>query len=645
MGWDEKLFGIVYRALRRQKSAEERPGAALLEPIRARLMLFGAAVARQKIEIGVAEHEGGRSGVKLLLPGAIALSRSPAENERAYLLRVALDATSLRIGLEPDRPLADVERVVFTLLSLPATLAALDEDLPGVRVLFDELAPYAVASRPLPSRMPARAAVIELLTRQRLGVSWAVLAGDASRGLTERARRAAEADLPDVGSLMRATAELAQGLRASDVMPVVLWGTTSFDARGRARDDVAPGQAPDATGTERKGKTREGVRLITLNDAPLEDNPLTHSFEKVHTVEEFSGGRKNVDGSDELSAHGDALDEIEMREVVRSRERARSLYRAEVTFGDDRGDIDVAGPRVEGGIAYDEWDERTRSYRKEHCHVFESQARRPVDLARPLGFVRATVQKHARQIRDLESRFERIERARRERGRQYDGTDIDVDGMVERHGALAAGHTGEERLYVARRPHVQDLAVLILLDASLSSDAWVAGRRVLDVAKEAVIVVGEALSRLSVQTSVAAFFSNTRRDCRFVIVKSFDASWEASSARLTTVTPTAYTRIGPALRHGTQLLEATGARRKLLLMVGDGKPTDFDRYEGRYGIGDVRQAVREAEQRGVHSFALAIDATARRQLPQMFGPKGFEVLARPDDLVGALGRVCADLAR
>ena len=34
-----------------------------------------------------------------------------------------------------------------------------------------------------------------------------------------------------------------------------------------------------------------------------------------------------------------------------------------------------------------------------------------------------------------------------------------------------------------------------------------------------------------------------------------------------------------------------------------------------------------------------------RLLPQMFGPKGFEVLARPEDLVGALGRVCADLAR
>ncbi|MFI4935962.1 MAG: citrate/2-methylcitrate synthase, partial [Caulobacterales bacterium] len=34
------------------------------------------------------------------------------------------------------------------------------------------------------------------------------------------------------------------------------------------------------------------------------------------------------------------------------------------------------------------------------------------------------------------------------------------------------------------------------------------------------------------------------------------------------------------------------ARHRLLLLVSDGKPTDYDRYEGRHGIADVRQAVR-----------------------------------------------------
>ncbi len=646
MGWDEKLFGIVYRALRgRKKTAEEQRGAALLAPIRARLHFFAAGIAGRKVEIGVAEDVGRRSGTRLLLPPAIALAPDPETNERAYLLRAAIDATALRLALEPERVLSPAERAAFSLLALPAVLAALDDDLPGARAHLDALAPFALAARPALARMPPAAARIEVLTRLELGMTWGDLARETSPEVLRRAREIHAVGRRDRSSIMEALADLTAGVRDSDVVPVVLWGTTGYDP-GASRSAVAPsGQTPDATGTERKGKTREDLRVIALDESPLEENPMTHSFEKVHTVEEYSGGRKKTDATDELAAHGDALDEIEMREVVRSRERPRSLYRAEVTFEGDQAAPDVADAAIEGGIPYDEWDEGAHAYRKAHCRVFVSHARRPVDLAATLGNIRAIVQRNARNVRDLESRFELIERARRERGRQPDGPDIDVDAIVERHGSLAAGHTGEDKLYVGRRPHVQDLAVSILIDASLSSDAWVANRRVLDVAKEAVFVLAEALSNLTIQASVAAFYSNTRRDCRYVIVKPFEAEWQPATATLATVTPTAYTRIGPALRHGAALLEATGARRKLLLMVGDGKPTDFDRYEGRYGIADVRQAVRESEQRGIHTFALAIDETARRQLPQMFGPKGYEVLRRPGDLVLALGRVCADLAR
>lgn len=645
MGWDEKLFGMLFRAVRPRKGAADQPHAQLLEPLRTRLAVFGAAVARQKVEIGVAEHGGRRVGATLLLPAAIALAPDADLNARAYLVRVAVDATSLRLGLEPPRPLGDVERMLFSLLSLPAVLATLAVDLPVVPKLLVELGHHALSCRPSIARMPPRAAAVELLVRRRLGAPWSALERDVPQDVLRLARGAEATRSPTAAGIMVTLASLGVGLRAEDVVPVVLWGATGFDSGGRAPAVVEQGQTPGSTGTERTGKPREDVRVVTLDDSPLEDNPMTHSFEKVHTAEEFSGGKKNVDGSDELGAHGDALDEVEMREVVRSRERAHSLYRAEVTFQDGDAGADVEDPGLEGGVAYDEWDERAGSYRKAHCRVFVSHAMRPADPGAAMKSVSGVLQKHRRQVRDLESRFERIEQARRERGRQPDGTEIDIDAIVERHGALAAGHTGADNLYVARRPHVQDLAVLILLDASLSSDAWVANRRVLDVAKEAVYVVGQALSVLSVRTGVAAFFSNTRRDCRFVVVKSFAAEWSSSAARLATVTPTGYTRIGPALRHGTHLLEETGARRKLLLMVGDGKPTDFDRYEGRYGIGDVRQAVREAEQRGIETFALAIDDTARRQLPAMFGPKGFEILRRPEDLVGALGRVCADLAR
>jgi nitric oxide reductase activation protein len=42
-------------------------------------------------------------------------------------------------------------------------------------------------------------------------------------------------------------------------------------------------------------------------------------------------------------------------------------------------------------------------------------------------------------------------------------------------------------------------------------------------------------------------------------------------------------RIGLASRHGTALLARQQAAKKLLLLIGDGKPTDYARYEGHYG--------------------------------------------------------------
>lgn len=96
---------------------------------------------------------------------------------------------------------------------------------------------------------------------------------------------------------------------------------------------------------------------------------------------------------------------------------------------------------------------------------------------------------------------------------------------------------------------------------------------------------------------------------------------------------------GPALRHATDRLVAEPADRRLLLLVSDGKPTDYDRYEGRYGIGDVRQALREAECRGVSAHALAVDEIARDCLPPMFGPGAWHVLRRPDDLPTVLSTV------
>jgi len=139
-------------------------------------------------------------------------------------------------------------------------------------------------------------------------------------------------------------------------------------------------------------------------------------------------------------------------------------------------------------------------------------------------------------------------------------------------------------------------------------------------------VLVEGFEPTSAKVALAAFYSNTRRDCRFLLAKGFDDPAREGLQRLHAVFPTGYTRIGPAIRHALELLGQSGARRRLVLLLTDAKPTDYDHYEGRYGIEDVRQALREAGDQGTHCLALAVRDKSEAYLTQMFGTHGWMLL-------------------
>ena len=637
MSWDERIFGAIFRTLQRARAPKRSPEAvartATLASMRPRLAVIAAACAGRAVEIVAAEGVGGVRGAAIALPEEIDVAPSIELNEAAYVYRAIYSATSARLGFSAPDGATPGERALATLLAAPPTIDVIVNDFHGFARLHETLAASARASRP---RVDGP---IEALAQRLLGRPWVEIEAEAPPSAVALARRAEGLGVRDQGDLARAVERLGPSMGAAPP-PVVLWGELA--PRASVTSIASPEVAPGASGTERRGKPKDHVRRVDLGDEELEENPLVHSFEKVHTLEEHKGGKKRMDGADDLAEHEDALDELDVREVVRSRERARSLLRVDAMIEGAAGDL--AGELGDEGLAYDEWDERARSYKRGFCRVFVSTARRAKDREAVAAGVREVLARHRAQTRALREKLQRIPAARAFRGRQPDGGDVDVDAIVDWHAAFVAGRSGSDKLYVSRRPHAPSLAILILVDMSLSTDAWVLGRRVLDVAKESILVLGDVLTIALGEVGVAAFHSNTRRDCRFVVVKGFSEPWDRVPARLATIEPEGYTRIGPALRHATTLLDRCQSRRKLILLVSDGKPTDYDRYEGRHGIADVRRAVREASQKGVHTFGLAIEREATPHLAQMFGKDGYEILPRPDALADALTRLAADLA-
>lgn len=629
MSWDERIFRWLATRWTGRRSTEDQRRAAravAVEPRLGRLRTIAAAVAGEELDAAIVDGPGGVGGRLVLLPREVSCGPTPAANERLVVLMAAFAGAVARARLCRREHEDEDVAALRLLLAVPALEQALVDELPRWADGRAAAVPWLLEGRPEPSALRGRASALEALARERLGV--AVDAAALPTGVVELLALARADAAP--GSIEAAFGRLRPGL---GFVPVPLWGRLVAASASIAAPSASG--LPQRVTSEREGRKRAPPRRRTLQEHRGEENPLTHSFEKVHTAEEHPGGSKRADGSDELHEHGAALDELELDEVVLSSEATSSVYRA----GAPSGGADDETPLAPEGLRYDEWDGARRRYLPGYCRL--RAMRPPLDAEAGSRLAARVGREQRRSIARARAQVLRLETALRWRTRQLDGAELDLDSAIDRATTVRAGHEGTRRVYVSRRRAARELAVLVLLDASSSTDAWVDGRRVLDVERDAAVIVALGTEGLLPEISVAAFFSDTHADCRYVELKRFDEPWSVGLGRLAGLTPAGHTRMGPAVRHGAAALARCRASRRVLLVLTDGKPGDRDRYEGRHGEADVRQALREAGRAGVEVLALGADPRAVTHLQAMFGARGVAGLSRPADVAKAIAEICA----
>lgn len=224
-------------------------------------------------------------------------------------------------------------------------------------------------------------------------------------------------------------------------------------------------------------------------------------------------------------------------------------------------------------------------------------------------------------------------RAQRVRLRkQLEGEEIDLQAYIDSYSDFRAGMPMAQALFQTYRPAKRDMAIVLLIDISGSTDGWVlANKRIVDVEREALLLVSIALQGLGEPYCVMAFSGEGPHGVTVRSVKSFQENHTNEVARrIAALEPEHYTRAGSAIRHATAVLMRQPARHRLLLLLSDGKPNDIDDYEGRYGVEDMRQAVTEARLQGLSSFCLTIDRQAANYLPAVFGAHQYALLPRPE---------------
>lgn len=382
--------------------------------------------------------------------------------------------------------------------------------------------------------------------------------------------------------------------------------------------------------TTLKARAVEEIESLTIDKKQQEDYVLLHNFEKIETAEEFNGNWRDFDGKDVLNDHKDALEEMNMRFTVRVDDPAHSVYQAdfvENTTIAQSAEVDQKGFHLK----YDEWDYKKRRYQLNFCKVYPR-----TQLKSDPVYYQKTITKHRTTLIGLRKIITSINNKLQFQRRQLQGDEFDLDALTDLYADLHSGKSPDERIYLSKRKKNKDIAILLLLDNSLSSDSYAGGNRVIDVEKEVSILFGELFHEFDIQFAIDGFYSKTRNFTTYTTFKDFTHHWNTAKSRIGTAEPNGYTRIGPALRHAGARLDQTEAKNKWIILLSDGKPNDYDRYEGQHGIQDIKQALRELNQRKINSYALAIEAQAKYYLPQMFGQNHYQILTSPEELVQSL---------
>jgi nitric oxide reductase NorD protein len=351
------------------------------------------------------------------------------------------------------------------------------------------------------------------------------------------------------------------------------------------------------------------------------------------------------------------------------------------------------GPQRPGARSYryDEWNHIDGNYMRRWCRVFEQ--RMDTDEQHDVDALRAVV---ARWRRQVQKQFEQIRPLGLARvRRQSDGDELDLNAVVDARLDLRAGRVPDDRIYSSKVRQQRDVCVAFLVDLSASTDdvveaaksgadapgepAQVAAndvdgrgevsqplaydgdpwsdweedgwdalhpdtppkRKVIDVQREAMLVMSAALGSLGDAYGIFGF-SGYGRDCVEVFVaKDLHEAFTTDTLRaIAAMAPKRSTRMGPAIRHITKKLSASGYAQKTLIIVSDGYPQDSDygphRGDHEYGLQDTAKALAEAQEKAVETFCITVDRSGHDYLKRMCPRERYMVIEEMDDLPGAL---------
>ena len=405
------------------------------------------------------------------------------------------------------------------------------------------------------------------------------------------------------------------------------------------------------------------IKDATVVDSILATSRVYNLFQNISPEEtQAQESEENKEKGEYVKedAQGEAVTEsqIKREEKPKDAQDIRDLFNAWNEAEDQEGEPqdlqgsenwsfnDMPEQPLEAGdeaFSYDEWDRELSDFRTGWCRVIEKKVRQG-----DRSFVELTRSRYRGVISSVRHQFQLMKPENLTKiNRELDGEEYDLNAVIDYVVDRRAGGNPSERLYTKRLRRERDVAVSLLLDQSSSTARTITrnplqpythpGRRIIEIEKEGLVLMSEALEAVGDIYSINGFTSEGRRNVKFYIVKDFDEKYsEEIEKRIGGITFQNNTRLGAAIRHAAAKLLRQESRTKLMIILTDGRPYDHDYGDAKYAKEDVREALTEARMSGITPFCITIDRDSEQELMDLYGEIGYtiidDVLSLPEKL-------------
>jgi len=435
------------------------------------------------------------------------------------------------------------------------------------------------------------------------------------------------------------------------------------------------GEGPEGGEGDSDGETNQNVKMEVSGKQSKGRGGRPLSPEEIRKLLEQGAQIKPAEGEGGAEGEGMYLTQLTGKQAQDLEELREQL--GEIGPASNHGRLVLMhGRNQDSYYSYDEWDYVQADYRRGWCRL------REVPLAGDDNdFFPQTLARYSEMLPQVRRHFQRIRPAsyRMVRGLE-DGEELDLERLVETRVSRLMGESPDPRVYSARKKESRDVATLFLLDMSAStdepihrevrkataddddhSDDWMKAwqrrpqqnqrpRRIIDVNKEALVIMAEALEEIGDSYAIMGFSGHGRDNVEFYVIKEFSQGLsDEVKARVGAVEPKRSTRMGAAIRHVREKFKDVSSRAKHMILLSDGFPQDFDyghdRRSNAYGIQDTMVALKELEMAGVLPFCITVDRTGHDYLRQMCAPSRYLVIDDITSLPRVLPKIYEQVVR